>query len=506
MKTPKALFRITSAAALAVVVASPAAAQVDFTTFVQIGDSLTAGYTDGCLVEHGQRDSFGAILARQAGAASFEQPLVKEPGLGPCTVLTGLTASGTPIFGSKPNTGTPLNANLPRPYNNLAVPGFTIKDTTTSKTAADNGNPFTDLVLRNPAFGNTTQLQQAASLKPTFTTIFIGNNDILNSVGIATVIDGATLTTKAAFQMNFQLIIDTMKAAQGGTGKGIVFGLPDITTIPFTTTVSPFIAPGLTYLGQKSKVDPATGLNIGFDPIAPIPATSRLTLQAGNLIPLGFGIPCAIKSLPNCDKPLPDGYLSIDVSSGTPKVKVNPGVVLYPDEVTLAQSRTADFNGIIKAAGTAAGYTYFDTSAYFAELKANGRDFGGMIVTTSYLQGGFFGYDGVHPTSIGYAIFANDLISFINANYGTSIPAVNLSPFLFNGNAQAGGYPVGLSFSSEETLAWAAEIWGNESFRNSFSALFSVTAPEWSSRHVPVAPGSGRILQGVERHGRVEQP
>jgi hypothetical protein len=129
-----------------------------------------------------------------------------------------------------------------------------------------------------------------------------------------------------------------------------------------------------------------------------------------------------------------------------------------------------------------------------------------MTVTTAFLSGGFFGYDGVHPTSIGYAIFTNDLITFINANYKTSIPAVNLSPFLFNGNAQAGGYPVGLNFSPEETLAWAAEIWGNESFRDTFSALFSVTAPEWSSRHVPVAPGSGTILQGVERHGRVDQP
>jgi hypothetical protein len=500
MKTLKALFRIASASALAVVVATPAAAQVDFTIFVQIGDSLTAGFTDGCLAEHGQRDSFGAILARQAGAASFEQPLVKEPGLGPCMVLTSLA----PTFGAKPNTGTPLNATLGRPYNNMAVPGFTVTHTTTSKTSADNGNPLTDLVLRNPNLGNTTQLQQAASLKPTFTTIFIGNNDVLGPVSIATVIDGATLTTKAAFQTQFQLIIDTMKAAQGGTGKGIVLGLPDITSIPFTTTVLPFLAPGVTFLGQKSKVDPASGLNIGFDPIAPIPATSLVTLQAAALLASGFGIPCAAKQLPNCNKPLPDGHLSIDVSSGTPKVKVNAGVVLYPDEVALAQSRTADINGIIKTVGTAAGYTYFDTSAYFAELKKNGRNFGGMSITTSFLSGGFFGYDGVHPTSIGYAIFTNDLISFINANYQASIPAVNLSPFLFNGNAQPGGYPASLILSPEETLAWAAEIWGNEDFRNSFSALFSVTAPEWSSRHVPVAPGDGTILQGVE-HGRVEQ-
>jgi len=31
-----------------------------------------------------------------------------------------------------------------------------------------------------------------------------------------------------------------------------------------------------------------------------------------------------------------------------------------------------------------------------------------MTVSTAYPLGGFFGYDGVHPTSIGYAIIARD--------------------------------------------------------------------------------------------------
>ena len=88
MKT--SFLRTGAALVLAAAVATPAAAQIDFSNFVQIGDSLTAGFVDGCWVEHGQRDSFGAILARQAGAPSFEQPLIKEPGLGPCITLLSL--------------------------------------------------------------------------------------------------------------------------------------------------------------------------------------------------------------------------------------------------------------------------------------------------------------------------------------------------------------------------------------------------------------------------------
>ena len=33
-----------------------------------------------------------------------------------------------PTFGNRPNTGVPINLTLPRPYNNLAVPGFKIHD------------------------------------------------------------------------------------------------------------------------------------------------------------------------------------------------------------------------------------------------------------------------------------------------------------------------------------------------------------------------------------------
>jgi len=62
-------------------------------------------------------------------------------------------------------------------------------------------------------------LQQAAALKPTFLTIYIGNNDSLGAAGLGTVIDGVTLTPKAVFDSKLQTILDTMKTAQGGPGK-----------------------------------------------------------------------------------------------------------------------------------------------------------------------------------------------------------------------------------------------------------------------------------------------
>ena len=76
MKTSN-LLRTAATLAVALLLASfPATAQAqqaDFTTFVAIGDSLTAGFTDGCLVDYAQNDSWGAIVARTAGT-TYQQP------------------------------------------------------------------------------------------------------------------------------------------------------------------------------------------------------------------------------------------------------------------------------------------------------------------------------------------------------------------------------------------------------------------------------------------------
>jgi hypothetical protein len=51
-------------------------------------------------------------------------------------------------------------------------------------------------------------------------------------------------------------------------------------------------------------------------------------------------------------------------------------------------------------------------------------------LTTAYLTGGIFSYDGVHPQAIGYALLAREWIKAINANYGTTLPDIDMRPFL----------------------------------------------------------------------------
>ncbi|MDP5102243.1 MAG: G-D-S-L family lipolytic protein, partial [Nonlabens sp.] len=81
----------------------------DFSKYVTVGNSLTAGYADGALYLDAQRQSFPAIVAGQmtlAGGGEFNQPLVNDNAGGLLLsgvqilpnrfVLSTVTAAGTP--------------------------------------------------------------------------------------------------------------------------------------------------------------------------------------------------------------------------------------------------------------------------------------------------------------------------------------------------------------------------------------------------------------------------
>ena len=442
MKTPTARLRHVSAAAfvviLAATVALPAAAQVDLTRFVWIGDSLGAGFSANCLTKRVQVDSPSAIIARANGVADFQQPIINDPGLGNCMVLTSLA----PSFGGEAGNGTPANLALPRPYNNLSIPGCAIGDMLRATTGANRGgcSALIDLILRNSSLSLGSEVDQALALNPTFVVLENAGNDYLGAVTSGTVIDGVTVTPLASFTADINATLAKLKAK---VPNGVVTGVVDVTSIPFTTTLPPYLTSG-----GKLVLDPAgnpipllgpKGCATGV-PACPIPANTIVTLNAAAYLPSGFGIPCAVAPLPNCNKPLPAA--AIDAT--------HPGALIYASDVAFLKQRGADYNVAIKAAAAANGYKYYDLNDLLLRLKA-GFDFGGATINASFLTGGAFSYDGVHPTPIGYAIWADDLVKFINANFpGSNLREPDLSVYLF-----AGGTNGGLSGPFTGPYAWA---------------------------------------------------
>src|SRR5262249_30879258 len=151
----------------------------------------------------------------------------------------------------------------------------------------------------------------------------------LGAVLSGTAIDGVTVTKVTDFEPKYKQIVDTLKAAQGGTAHGVAVGLANVGALPFATTIPPFIV-----VGGKPVINPATGTPFTFRSSkggtaapAPIPANSLVTLNASAFLATGYGIPCAIldagmvpQSSPlrmNCNKPLPD---NADPKTGIPGV------------------------------------------------------------------------------------------------------------------------------------------------------------------------------------------
>ncbi|MFN4111565.1 MAG: SGNH/GDSL hydrolase family protein [Ignavibacteria bacterium] len=368
--------------------APPSTGDVNFSKFVTLGNSLTAAYQNGALYESSQMYSIGKLIADQVGVP-FEQPIVADPGTGGRLEVEALTATGIKIY-TNPNQGQPKNLNLNRPYNNLAVPGaflYDVANATDSTTCysyvfGGQANPLFNLVLR----GQGSMLTQAKALNPTVITLWIGNNDIL---GHAT--SGATIPyTPAA---NFAFLYNALANELANTGaKVVVANIPDVTAIPFFTTVGPTLA--------------AQGINAvwavrGVGDTIPVSVmTNYLTLKAIDLLNQGKGL---TKS-----NPLPSS------------------VVLDSLEALNVKSVINDYNTTISAIASAKGFGLVDANALLNSAKS-GLTVNGIRFTTQYVTGGLFSLDGVHPTSRGYAIIANEFIKVINQKWSANIPLINVA-------------------------------------------------------------------------------
>jgi len=394
-----------------------------FARYVALGNSLTAGYQSGALTEKFQKHSFVKDIATQAGVGSdFVQPLIAYPGLGTYTALgagvmelQGFDASGSPVINPVPYATAGFNPAMPytsadimnyaAPYSNLGIPGIVLGDLDSAVTAANSysHSGLVDPILRNPAFGNTNPIQQALMLQPTFVSVWIGNNDVL---GYAT--SGGTSPAAPTDATIFQLLYTNMlnKVTSGGQGaKAVVANIPDVTSIPFFTTV-PY------------AVDPGTGTPVALviqatDGIRQATAEDLILLTGKSLIGDVSGTygPAGV----------PVGF---DASAPLPT-----SVVLDKDEIVIAKQAVSDFNAAIDAVAAQFDVPVVDMNGFMKELAA-GYVVAGLDFDASFITGGVFGLDGVHPNNVGYALVANQFIDVINTKYSTNIPPVDVMKLL----------------------------------------------------------------------------
>ena len=373
--------------------ASPAGAQTSFSRYVALGDSFLAGVVSNALVDTHQERSIPALLARQAGAPAFVMPLVSQPGIPAELALVSLGA--TAVIAPKASVpGTPRNGAAAGSYHNLAIPNTSAMDLVTR--TADSGGMH-DLVLR----GRGAALAQAVALRPTVATVWVGNDEILAAVLRGRAVEGQTLTPAVTFRLHFQEILRALRTAGAVV---IAANVMDMTAAPFATTIPPYVTDPST--GEPVRVSGALVPLLG--PNGPLPEGTLITLVASSLLAQGIGVPTQAGGR---GTPLPDE------------------VILDAAEQAQIRARIDDFNRAIAEVSQAAGVPVVDVHAFYQSFVRSGRAIGGIGVTNHFLTGGFWSYDGVHPTELGYALLANEWITAINGTGGT-VPPVGLAPYL----------------------------------------------------------------------------
>jgi lysophospholipase L1-like esterase len=261
--------------------ANYSAGEADFSSYVAVGNSLTAGYMDGTVSKGGQANSFPNLLSQQfatVGGGAFTQPSYEEdvnnlggiagiPGFGTRLVINASVGAPQPIAGTSTITLTPQASA----YNNMGVPGAK----SFHLLAAGYGNAAgLPLGLANPYYVRhatsvtSTVLGDAVSKNPTFFTNWIGANDILsyatsggakadgspaadhNTTGNTNpaTYGGNDITHAAVFAGAYSVIIDQLTA---NGAKGVVATIPSVTSIPYFTTV-PYDPLTVTTLGGGS--------------------------------------------------------------------------------------------------------------------------------------------------------------------------------------------------------------------------------------------------------------
>ncbi|MBL3658489.1 SGNH/GDSL hydrolase family protein [Fulvivirga sediminis] len=447
--------------------------EADFSNYVAIGNSLTAGLMDAALYTDGQNSAFPNLIGKQlveAGfTSSFNQPDINAVNgynislnSNPAEATYGKYILDTSIPGPVPTTPgdviTPYSGDKSE-LNNFGVPGLKIAEINTPALA---NNGFYARFASNP--GTSTLIADILSSDPTFFTLWLGNNEILNYANAGgTGDDPLTTYSQAQFTTDYSTVLGQLTKKEA---KGVVLNIPPVLLVPYFRAVP--------YNPVPLDATSAAQLNAGY-------STYNNGLQAAlmnNLIDKeeadrrtikfsegqnafvmvdeyltdlsAFGLPNYRQTEATDLIPLPTSN-ALSTGVGTSSAAEDK-YVLSLEEQTAVITAQATYNAVISGIATATpGVDMFDVQPLFADLAGltpeqakmlaltdkaqeaadgeKGLTYESVNIAPDFSPSGLFSTDGIHPNPRGHAIIANELINFINDKYNANIPLLNTTTY-----------------------------------------------------------------------------
>lgn len=439
----------------------------DFSRYVALGNSLTAGSRDGALYIDGQNESYPSIVASQmklAGGGDFRQPLMADNlgGIPSVGFSNKRILTSTMELTIAPGVGATTLANIfsSGPYHNMGVPGaksfhLGIAGYGNPANLPNAANPYFIRFAKNPT--TSSVLTDALELNPTFFSLWIGNNDVLSyATSGGAGVDQKGNMNPATYGSNditdptvFASVINNYVNALTANGaKGVIANIPSVTSIPFFTRVPAMPIAGLndaqvTQLnGGYAQYNAALAQAKSFALITDAEYQKRLIkFEAG----IANGAVIVDKDLTNLTAMQIPSYrqttandlilltasavLTPSAGGGT-SVPLSDQYVLTEMEANKVTTATTAYNASLSTIAQSKGLAFVDAHSKMVELSStSGIRWNNVKYTAEFVTGGTFSLDGVHLTGRGAGLIANEFIKAINAKYGSNLPLTDINKY-----------------------------------------------------------------------------
>lgn len=469
--------------------APSAGSMLDVSKYVSIGNSITSGFADAALYMEGQVVSYPNLLSQQfktIGGGNFVQPLTpaNSVGIGSAAnaklILSVVNGSLLPVPAAASGDMSIWTTSVAAsgPFNNMGVPGakaITVVYPGYGNPAKGTGNynPFFTRMATDPV--KASILSDAMAQKPTFFSMFIGNNDVLAYALTGGTSDAITPSTGSAgigFDASIDLIVATMMAT---AKSGVVANIPDITSLPYFTYIPYNPSQIVLTSDQVTKLNTLfAGLNSVLDKVQQTHRFQTLTTSSNPLLindeslpsmstyytaglvsagqdlatatAIGqiFGqarhatandlVPLTTKDTLGKKPPMP--YAATDFNATGVSFPLGDAQILRGkfgtgttmSEVDSITTATAAFNKKLKDVATANGLAFVDVAAFMKTAKT-GFVLNNRMISATFVSGGAFSLDGIHLTPLGNALLANEFIKAINSKYGSTIQQIDATHY-----------------------------------------------------------------------------
>lgn len=396
--------------------------------YIAIGDGYSAGFSNGDLspvstkglYEEAQTHAFPQLIAGQFNALRpliFNQELIAGIGSG----FRMITEMEDPICESLPpravirdtthNNNWQMGVEVEETIHNLSLPHLRVS--LVDSDSFGRSNPF---FQRLASQNHSDYLDLIREASPAFFTLWLGTEDILDYAMTGCANPEFQATSEAEFVKKFDILLHTLEEKSGAYATGLIGNIPDITEMPYFSSVSPRYLSIEDCQGSERPIYITTGDGTNVD-ISVASDSDKILMPAAQEIGSDNGLPGLLGLHP--ENPLSDAR------------------VLDEEELKEIRGLIFRYNFIIDSLAashnTMRGEPWLsvvDINASFDKLTDTLVE-DGLVLSNEHLRGGIFSLDGIYLTPRGNAYVANTFIHHLNTipSFRASIPTLNLTDF-----------------------------------------------------------------------------